>query len=392
MRNKCLNLEAPDGRVDLLIIAGEASGDEHAASLVFKIKEKSPQMNVYALGGPKLNAAGAKMVFNLVDHAVVGVFEVLKKYGFFRELFNLTLEWIRKEKPKTILLVDYPGFNLRLASSMKNTGLSRKGGGNIKVLQYVSPQLWAWKPKRRFKMDRVLDALGVIFPFELDCYKDVNLPVSFVGHPLVEKKQTTSEIIYDPMGPILLLPGSRQQPVEYILPILLRSFEALLEDNPNLLAILPVPNLNLQSLVGRIISLYPHLIDRVSITSESEKVSSSLALMSSGTMSLRCALSGIPGVIVYRTHPITYILGKMLVKVPHLGMANLLLPSDPPYAEFIQGRAQPKLIFEAAKKLITNHSESRRRSQKISADLRQMLSVPQDLGVLEWLEEMGAWE
>ena len=170
--------------VDLLIVAGEASGDEHASLLAKDLLEREPGLSIAALGGPGLEAQGASLLFNLVDHSVVGIFEVLKNYGFFKSLFRQTLDWIEEKRPKAVLLVDYPGFNLRLATALKQKGLSVKGGGTIKVLQYVSPQLWAWKPKRRFLMEKVLDGLAVLFPFELDCYRDVDLPVSFVGIPL----------------------------------------------------------------------------------------------------------------------------------------------------------------------------------------------------------------
>ena len=131
-------------KVDLLVVAGEASGDEHGSLLVEEILERKPELSVSALGGPGLQATGASLLFNLVDHSVVGIFEVLKNYGFFRKLFRRTLSWIQEKKPKAVLLVDYPGFNLRLAKAMKDKGLSTKGGGSTKVLQYVSPQLWAW--------------------------------------------------------------------------------------------------------------------------------------------------------------------------------------------------------------------------------------------------------
>ena len=132
--------------VDLLIISGEASGDEHASLLVRDIKSRFPNLSIVALGGQNLKSSGADLLFDLVEHAVVGVVEVLKNYNFFKKLFNRTLEWIVEHKPKVILLVDYPGFNLRLADALMKKGISRKGSGEIKVLQYVSPQLWAWKP------------------------------------------------------------------------------------------------------------------------------------------------------------------------------------------------------------------------------------------------------
>ncbi len=384
----------PAGEVDLLVVAGEASGDEHASNLIVGLRQRLPELKVTALGGPKLEEAGAEVIFNLVDHSVVGIFEVLKNLAFFRRLFRETIDWIKKVKPSTILLVDYPGFNLRLASALQQAGISRKGGGDVIVLQYVSPQLWAWKPKRRFKMQKTLDALGVIFPFEIKSYQDVNLPVSFVGHPFADESNQTEEnlIRYDSKAPVALLPGSREQPVGRILPVLLASFEALLETHPELKAIIPVPNQRMGDLVRKILQGRDTLRERIKVIEGAANLSASLALMSSGTMSLRCALDGIPGVIVYKAHPLTYLLGKFLVKVPYLGMANLLLPEDPPYPEFIQGAARPEKICREADLILTNPEANRERSLVWANRLRDLLSAPQDKGAVDWLETEGSWE
>ncbi len=375
--------------VDLLVVAGEASGDEHAAALIKIVKQQMPSLQIAALGGPRTKEAGADLLFNLVDHAVVGIFEVLKNYGFFRELFHLTCNWIGKYQPKTVLLVDYPGFNLRLAEALHKKGLSRKGGGEIKVLQYVSPQLWAWKPKRRFKMEKNLDALGVIFPFETKCYEDVKLPVSFVGHPFMSKGSGSSSVIYDPRGPLLLLPGSRVQAVERILPVLVETFESLQVYHPEIQACIPAANPKISRVIQKIIESRRTKIKNISITGETKMLKASLALMSSGTMSLRCALSGIPGAIVYKAHPLTFLLGKMLVKVPHLGMANLLLPESPPYPEFIQGQARADLITQAVRKMLSDRIKTRASFYQSADQLRESLRAPQENGVVDWLLEAG---
>ena len=376
--------------VDLLVIAGEASGDEHASQLIKNLKARNPSLQIAGLGGDELQRAGVKLLFNLVDHAVVGIFEVLKNYSFFRELFDLTVEWIRKNKPKTILLVDYPGFNLRLADALKKAGLSRKGGGEIIVLQYVSPQLWAWKPRRRFKMEKVLDSLAVIFPFETDCYQDVNLPVAFVGHPMVGSGKPEQLIQYDPAGPFLLLPGSRSQAIERILPVLLDSFEKLLAEFPDVSALIPASNVKMKETIRGILESHKNLKEKVEITESTDDLSARFALMSSGTMSLRSALSGIPGLIIYKAHPFTFLLGKALIKVKYLGMANLLLPENPPYVEFIQGRAKPKLILIEIKNILGNEIESRQRSLSSAKQLKDLLRGPQERGVVEWLEDEGS--
>ena len=376
--------------VDLLVIAGEASGDEHASQLIKNLKARNPSLQIVGLGGDELQKVGVELLFNLVDHAVVGIFEVLKNYSFFRELFDLTVEWIRKNKPKTILLVDYPGFNLRIAKALKKAGLSRKGGGEIIVLQYVSPQLWAWKPQRRFKMEKVLDSLAVIFPFETDCYKDVNLPVAFVGHPMVGSGKPEQLIQYDPAGPFLLLPGSRSQAIERILPVLLDSFEKLLAEFPNATALIPASNVKMKETIQGILECHKNLKEKVEITENTDDLSARFALMSSGTMSLRSALSGIPGLIIYKTHPFTFLLGKALIKVKYLGMANLLMPENPPYVEFIQGRAKPKLILIEIKNILGNEIESRQRSLSSAKQLKNLLRGPQERGVVEWLEDEGS--
>ena len=219
------NFPAPvEGPPDLLIIAGEHSGDEHAAHLVAELKSRHPELKVACLGGLHLEAAGAQLLFDMTAVSIVGFVEVLKHYNFFKALFEQTVDWIERYRPKKICFVDYPGFNLRLAERLKELGLSRKGGGPIELSYYIGPQVWAWKAKRRFKMARTLDRLGVIFPFEVDCFKDTDLPVEFVGHPFVRSNYELP-FVYDPSAPVLLLPGSRSTPVAVSSRFFWRHFE-----------------------------------------------------------------------------------------------------------------------------------------------------------------------
>ena len=214
-----------EGRVDLLIVAGEHSGDEHGARMVRELRAKQPGLVIAALGGPGLAAAGVQLLHDMTATSVVGFVEVLKNYPFFRQLFNETLRWIGEHRPKAVCFVDYPGLNLRLAAALRERGLSVKGGGPIRTLYYISPQIWAWKAKRRFTMARDLDAMAVIFPFEVGCYADTTLPVEFVGHPFVAPGHI-APVRHDPAGPVLLLPGSRKQAVARIFPALLEGFRA----------------------------------------------------------------------------------------------------------------------------------------------------------------------
>jgi len=375
----------PNGTVDLLVIAGEASGDEHSALLVSGLLKKFSNFQISAIGGKRVEKEGAHLVYPLVEHAVVGVVEVLKNYSTFKQIFKNTIKWIIKYKPKTILLVDYPGFNLRLARELKKLGVSVKGGGTVKVLQYISPQLWAWKAKRRFEMEKILDGLGVIFPFEVDCYKDTSLPVAFVGHPFAQSEYKCP-ISYAPEGPLLLLPGSRVQPVQRILPVFLDTLDPLFIDFPNLQVSIPVPNSQIRTVVESLLSSRATIKDRINVVESDLKMEARAALMSSGTMSLSCAIAGVPGVIAYRAHPLTYLLGRFLVTIPFLGMANILIPEAPPYPEFLQGRANRKNLYQTILKVLQNE-DSKENSQFVAKKLLKRLQVPDEQGVVEWLSQ-----
>lgn len=375
----------PDGQVDLLVVAGEVSGDEHGSELVSGLMKRQPDLTISAVGGGELEKKGAHLVYPLVDHAVVGFFEVIKNYQIFKQIFSATIEWIKKFQPRTVLLIDYPGFNLRLAKELKKLGLSRKGGGDILVLQYISPQLWAWKPKRRFVMEKILDGLGVIFPFEVACYEDTNLPVSFVGHPFVQPGYQNS-ISYDPKGPLLILPGSRVQPVQRILPVFLDTVSELLKDFPDLEIVLPVPDLTIRNLADHLLSLRSNLKGRVRVVIGKAGIKARAALMSSGTMSLSCAIAGIPGVIAYRAHPLTYLLGRTLIRIPHLGMANILLADDPPYPEFLQGRANGR-VLSGSMTTILKDSHSGKNSAEVAKKIIKSLQVTTDRGAEDWIAQ-----
>ena len=375
----------PDGQVDLLVVAGEVSGDEHGSELVSGLLKRQPDLTISTVGGGELEKKGAHLVYPLVDHAVVGFFEVIKNYQIFKQIFSATIQWIKKFQPRTVLLIDYPGFNLRLAKELKKLGLSRKGGGDILVLQYISPQLWAWKPKRRFVMEKILDGLGVIFPFEVACYEDTNLPVSFVGHPFVQPGYQNS-ISYDPKGPLLILPGSRVQPVQRILPVFLDTVSELLKDFPDLEIVLPVPDLTIRNLADHLLSLRSNLKGRVRVVIGKAGIKARAALMSSGTMSLSCAIAGIPGVIAYRAHPLTYLLGRTLIRIPHLGMANILLADDPPYPEFLQGRANGRVLSGSMTSILKD-SHSGKNSAEVAKKIIKSLQVTTDRGAEDWIAQ-----
>ncbi len=370
------------GAVDLLIVAGEHSGDEHAAKLVRDLRAKQPQLRICALGGPELAAAGAQLLHDMTATSVVGFVEVLKHYSFFKALFDATLAWIGKHRPRAVCFVDYPGFNLRLAAELRKRGLSRKGGGEMRSLYYISPQIWAWKPKRRFAMARDLDAMAVIFPFEPDCYQDTDLPVEFVGHPFLAADYA-APVQHDPAGPILLLPGSRVQAVARIFPLLLAGFAGFRKAQPEARAVVLFPSAEVLTAARKVLAKWPHLSGAVDLRENAGSTAASAVLTSSGTMSLHCALAGIPGAVVYKTKTLTYFLARWLVSIDYIGMANLLL-KEPMYPEFIQGAASARALAEQLR--LCTGDERRMAVTRTQAErLRQLLARPAQGTAADWI-------
>lgn len=371
------------GRPDLLVLAGEHSGDEHAARMVAGLRELQPGLRVAAMGGPRLREAGAQLLFDMTAVAVVGFAEVVRHLGFFKALLRQTVEWIDQHRPRHICLVDYPGFNLRLAAELKARGLTRKGGGDIGLSYYISPQVWAWKGKRRFQMAATLDRLGVIFPFEVDCFADTSLAVEFVGHPFVEEGQVPP-FLQDPSAPVLLLPGSRRAAVGRIFPVLLQSLARARARESGLRARVVFPSAEIRELLESLLRREPSLAHAVEfVPNAGLRAPASAVLMSSGTMSLACALSGLPGAIVYRLNPLSYWLGRSLVRVPYIGIANLLL-DRPLHREFIQGAARPRVLADELLRAL-NDPQAARAAAGGAAELRALLRPGEGQGAAEWL-------
>ena len=378
---------ARDGAVDLLIVAGEHSGDEHAARVVRELLAKNPSLKIAALGGPELAKAGAHLLYDLTATSVVGFVEVLKHYSFFKSLFDATLQWVDQHRPRAVCFVDYPGFNLRLAAQLRERGLSVKGGGSVKLLFYISPQIWAWKAKRRFTMARDLDALAVIFPFEPACYADTTLPVEFVGHPFLAPDYAPP-VRFDPAGPILLLPGSRVQAVGRIFPRLLAGFAEYVKSAPAARAVALYPSEEVVAVARAELANWPALtgkveLRRVNESHAGEPFAASAVLTSSGTMSLHCALAGIPGAIAYRTNGLTYLMARWLVKIDYIGIANLLL-KEPMYPEFIQGAATPTALAAQLQAAVNDPVRLALTRDQVKR-LRDLLAQPAAGTAADWL-------
>ncbi len=370
--------------MDALIIAGEHSGDEHAARMVRGAMSRAPELRICAVGGRHLETAGAQLLFDLTQFSVVGFFEVLKHYRELKALFDETLRWIREYKPKVVCFVDYPGMNLRIAEKLTDEGLARRAGGDIRLLYYISPQVWAWKEKRKFRMGRILDSLAVIFPFEVDVFNGTQLQTRFVGHPFLSSEYDLP-VSYDPNGPLLLLPGSRRAAIGRIAPLLFESFGECLKRKSKLQAVCIYASEPLKELLEGILARYPEIKAHIELAPNSASIGARAVLTSSGTMSLNCALANIPGAIVYRTHPLTYLMGRALVKIPYIGIANLLL-GKPLYPEYIQGAANKRKLAAEIVDCMEN-AERIRQTRHWAAELRELLDKPASGDASDWLLE-----
>jgi lipid-A-disaccharide synthase len=371
------NLPAPAaGSVDLLIVAAEHSGDEHAARLVRGLLAAQPGLQVCALGGAHLNAAGAQLLRDLTAGSAMG-FAVLGKISYYRALIADIVRWVGTHRPRAVCFVDSSGLNLRIAQGLFAQGFSAKGGGPTKALYYISPQIWASRAGRRFAMAKHLDGLAAIFPFEPAVYADTGLPVEFVGHPFVAPDYA-APVTHDSNGPVLLLPGSRRQVVTRLFPVLLEAYRLSGTSRP---AVVLYPSEEIRALLQ---AANPPANVRLQPTHGADgSVAASAVLTASGTMSMHCALAGLPGALTYKTDPLTYFLGRMLVKVEFIGIANLLL-KEPMYPEYIQGVATPAALAEELRQSLGDPARLER-TQAHAAKLRALLSKPTSGSVVEWM-------
>lgn len=372
------------GGVDVLVVAGEHSGDQHAAEMVRALAASRPGLRVAAFGGPALREAGAQLLLDMTAFSAVGIVEVVSAYPFYRRLFAAMRAWTLRWRPALVVLVDYPGLNLRLASELRRAGLSRQGGGETAVIQYVSPQLWAWKPRRRFPMARDLDAVGTIFPFETECYADTSLPATFVGHPFVDASHVPP-VRHDSEGPVLLLPGSRPKPVRKIFPSLVEAFARYRRHDPRRRALVLHTGGAVHSELYRLLAEYGDAAKGVDLRPVGEgQAAGCAALVSSGTMSLSVALAGIPGAVVYRANPFTWFLGRNVLArgVDRLGIANILLKREA-WPEFLQAACEPEALA-ARLRACVGAPEPRERALCDAVELREMLSARPGSTPAEW--------
>ena len=367
----------------IFLIAGETSGDTLGAELIKSIRNQHNGKNIEFIGtgGQKMKLAGLQQLFDLTEHAVVGLWEVLKNYFKFRKLFQQLINLAIKKEPNAIVLIDYPGFNLRFARAIRNH--QRQGTGAFKkwqpkIIAFVSPQIWAWKENRLKQITSDFDLMLSIFPFEKSWYakRAPNFKVEFVGHPLVDRfsidinknnKTTSNPDLFTAHPEVLLLPGSRQRELEKHLPGMLEAVKIIATELKIKVRIV-LPNKKMLSLAKHIVPTGTEIILQIGNLEESLN-HAILTIASSGTVTMECAWFKVPTVVVYKTSLITYIIGKLLVKVPYVAMPNILAEEEI-FPEFIQNEATPDNIAKASLRILQDSTER----QKILTGLKHIAS------------------
>jgi len=333
-------------KASLLVVAGEVSGDMHAAEVVREIRRREPGISVFGIGGDELRAVGMELSYHIREMAVFGPFAVLAKYPHFRRVFKTMVRQAEIRQPDAVLLIDYGGFNLRFAREVKKLG--------IPVLYYISPQVWASRRSRIYAMAEAVDRLMVIFPFEPEVYRKTDLRVDFVGHPLVD---AAAEVLRKPLAElpwlgeprIALLPGSRRQEIDTIMPVMIKTACLVEQSYPQCSFIFAAPNAEIRALILHHLHVSKEMPTRwETVSGQTRQVlrQATAALVTSGTATLEAALMHCPMVILYKISWILYMVARHLIKIPYIGMVNLV--ADRLLCEeFIQDEASPQALARA---------------------------------------------
>jgi len=360
-----------DKRPLIMISAGEASGDQHAANALHALRSQGIEFDAFGMGANNLEAVGMDIDVDCRELAVIGLVEVLKNLpALYKRLFYL-VKLIKQRKPDLIVLVDYPEFNLKLAWWVRKL--------NIPILFYISPQVWAWRSERVHKIGKRIDHMAVIFPFEVPFYKNANIPATYVGHPLIDSAQcdwdqatARRELSLTPSEHLVaLLPGSRNGELHRHLPVMLASAELLLNTLPNTEFVIPcAPTLN----KAEITELVSH--SNLKITLIDGQIcpvvrSADAAITASGTATLETALMGTPMAIVYRVNELTYKIMSRLIKIDYIGLVNIVATRCI-VQEFVQHNATPEAIASELEQLLTNEPYRAQMKEDLADVKREM--------------------
>jgi lipid-A-disaccharide synthase len=353
----------------LLVVAGEASGDLHGARLIAELGGMIPGLRTFGLGGDEMRRAGCETLADSAEISVVGITEVLRVLSRAKQIFRAILAEVDRRPPKAAVLIDFPEFNLRLARQLKRR--------RIPILYYISPQVWAWRRRRVKTIARLVDRMLVLFAFEVDVYRAAGLNAVHVGHPLVDEVPELPGV-WDRPGPpeggapfrLALLPGSRRSEVEALLPAMLGAVRLLAAELPIRARLILAPSVP-RALVEAAIEGSGQAVEIVAGDRFRAIADSHLALCASGTATLEVGLLTTPAIVVYRLEPWTYLLGRLLVRLPDISLVNLVLGRRV-VPELIQGEARPERIAAEARSLLADPTAVSR-MRRAEAELRGRL-------------------
>ncbi|MFQ5454690.1 MAG: lipid-A-disaccharide synthase [Nitrospirota bacterium] len=340
----------------IVMIAGEASGDLHGANLADALYNKRTDIKIMGIGGDRMKEAGVDLICDIGDLGVVGISEVISHFRSIKKAYFSVSSLLKRDKINLLILIDYPDFNLRVAKVAKSKG--------IPILYYISPQVWAWREGRVSKIARLIDKMVVILPFEKEIYQKNGVDCEFVGHPLLDemvfdrnKESICKEFGLDLKRPsIVMLPGSRKNEVNTLLPIILDSMLMLKKENNDLQFLLAVaPSIEIEEIMTIIVK-YPSLDIKLAM-GESNKAFyvADYVVTASGTATLQAAIFEKPMVIIYKVSLITYIIGRLLIKTENIGLVNIVARKSI-VPEFIQYDAIPENISGALLKMLHDSS------------------------------------
>lgn len=351
--------------MNILIVAGEASGDLHGSNLIKSLKEIDPSLALYGIGGEKMQSLGFRAIEDSRDLAVVGISEVFLKLGKLYSAFNKLKKAMDENRPQVVVLIDFPDFNLHVAKEARK----RK----IPVVYYISPQVWAWRKGRVKKIARLVDKMLVVFPFEVDIYKKAGLDVEYVGHPLagivacpLSKNDALAALGLNSRPTVALLPGSRIHEVERLLPLMLGAADLIRQEMPDVQFVLPLADTIENRFLERFINgSIPIKIVRGKLYVALR--ASDAAIVASGTATLETALMEVPMVIVYKVSPITAHIGRLFVHVEHIGLPNIVAGKRI-VPELIQEQARPELMAKEILSFLCDEAVK----NKTVADLKEV--------------------
>ncbi|MGA1869984.1 MAG: lipid-A-disaccharide synthase [bacterium] len=351
----------------ILLIAGEASGDHHGAHVVKALKHIDPSIHVYGIGGEELRKEGMEILYSSEELAVVGILEVFSHVTHIIKAFHTIKKEILKTPPSLVLLLDYPDFNLRIANIAKKK--------NVPVLYYISPQIWAWRKGRAKKIIQLVDKMAVIFPFEIPFYAHEEFAVEFVGHPLLDQDwnliDTQSALknfhLKEGHWPIIgLLPGSRKSEIDRLLPPMLASIPCIIKKYPDAQFALPCAPGIRQDYIKSLVDKYNVQVSIISDNFKQVVSICDLVLVASGTATLETAIMEKQMIILYKVSLLTYLIGKMLISIPYIGLTNIVAGKKV-VPELIQGEVTPSRIVEEVTTILDNPDQMHTMKMELSA-------------------------